>query len=191
MDSHRPTVPGMPPTTQAGPRAHSFGCPVQSHQPIACRHEASRSRGAGHRRNRLEDTACTCGSRQRWQMIAAGIDRAALRSNAHRLHGIGLLWVGLSRFHRVRFRRTARRRRQAKPGPPGEKCPGPLTEIRAMLDPREAMLATRTYGVLTGRVKAGRLDPAGTSSHDQIWIDAGVSYRIAVNVRSVDKSEVL
>jgi hypothetical protein len=53
------------------------------------------------------------------------------------------------------------------------------------------MLATRTYGVLTGRVKAGRLDPAGNSAHYQIWIDAGVNYRIAVNVRSVDKSEVL
>jgi uncharacterized protein YukJ len=60
-----------------------------------------------------------------------------------------------------------------------------------MLDPREAMLATRTYGVLTGRVKAGRLDPAGNSPHYEIWIDAGGNYRLAVNVRSVDRSEVL
>ncbi len=60
-----------------------------------------------------------------------------------------------------------------------------------MLDPRAALLATRTYGVLIGRVKAGRLDPSGASPHYEIWIDAGRPYRIAVNVRSVDGSEVL
>lgn len=60
-----------------------------------------------------------------------------------------------------------------------------------MLDPRAAMLATRTYGVLVGRVKAGRLDPAGNSPHYEIWISGGEDYRVAVNVRSVDGSEVL
>jgi uncharacterized protein YukJ len=53
------------------------------------------------------------------------------------------------------------------------------------------MLAARTYGVLTGKVKAGRLDPGGDSPHYEIWIDAGPNYRLAVNVRSVDTSEVL
>jgi uncharacterized protein YukJ len=60
-----------------------------------------------------------------------------------------------------------------------------------MFDSRAAMLATRTYGVLVGRVKAGRLDPAGNSPHYEIWIAAGENYRVAVNVRSVDGSEVL
>jgi len=52
-------------------------------------------------------------------------------------------------------------------------------------------LAARTYGVLVGSVKAGKLDPGGASPHYEIWIDAGENYRIAVNVRSVDNSEVL
>ncbi|HLK39196.1 MAG TPA: DUF2278 family protein [Polyangiaceae bacterium] len=50
----------------------------------------------------------------------------------------------------------------------------------------------RTYGVLVGRVKDGRLEPAGNSPHYEIWIDGGGSdYRVAVNVRSVDGSDVL
>jgi len=56
---------------------------------------------------------------------------------------------------------------------------------------REAQLAIRTYEVLVGTVKAGQLDPAGNSPHYEIWIDAGENYRLAVNVRSVDASEVL
>jgi uncharacterized protein YukJ len=61
----------------------------------------------------------------------------------------------------------------------------------AMVNARMMLMATRTYGVLTGRVKAGRLDPGGNSPHYEIWIDAGEDYRVAVNVRSVDGSEVL
>ena len=52
----------------------------------------------------------------------------------------------------------------------------------------------RRYGVLVGRIKNGQEDPAGEgkSPHYEIWIDAGgVNYRIAVNVRSVDGSNVL
>jgi uncharacterized protein YukJ len=60
-----------------------------------------------------------------------------------------------------------------------------------MVDARAVLLATRTYGVLTGRVRGGRLDPGGNSPHYEIWIDAGTGYRVAVNVRSVDGSEVL
>ncbi len=60
-----------------------------------------------------------------------------------------------------------------------------------MRQSRAEMLAARTYGVLVGRVIAGRLDPTGNSPHYQIWIDAGENHRIAVNVRSVDNSEVL
>jgi uncharacterized protein YukJ len=60
-----------------------------------------------------------------------------------------------------------------------------------MLTDRAAQLAARTYGVLVGTVKAGQLDPAGNSPHYEIWIDAGDNYRVAVNVRSVDASEVL
>lgn len=60
-----------------------------------------------------------------------------------------------------------------------------------MIDPREVQQAARTYGVLVGRVKAGQLDPGGASPHYEIWIAADANYRIAVNVRSVDGSEVL
>jgi uncharacterized protein YukJ len=65
------------------------------------------------------------------------------------------------------------------------------TRPNPLLSSREALLATRTYGVLVGAVKAGRLDPAGNSPHFEIWIEAGANYRVAVNVRSVDGSEVL
>lgn len=60
-----------------------------------------------------------------------------------------------------------------------------------MLESHAAQLASRTYGVLVGGVKAGQLDPDGNSPHYEIWIDAGSNYRVAVNVRSVDDSEVL
>ena len=51
--------------------------------------------------------------------------------------------------------------------------------------------AKRTYGVLVGQVKEGRLDVAGNSPHYQIWIMEGAdSHRAAVNVRSVDGSDV-
>ncbi len=55
----------------------------------------------------------------------------------------------------------------------------------------DARLASRTYGVLVGKVKDGRFNAGGASPHYEIWIEADVSYRLAVNVRSVDTSEVL
>jgi uncharacterized protein YukJ len=52
--------------------------------------------------------------------------------------------------------------------------------------------AKRTYGVLVGTVKDGQLSKTGQSPHYEIWIDAGdTNYRVAVNVRSVDGSDVL
>jgi uncharacterized protein YukJ len=53
---------------------------------------------------------------------------------------------------------------------------------------------SRKYSVLVGRIKDGQEDPegAGKSPHYEIWVDAaGVNYRIAVNVRSVDGSDVV
>ena len=50
--------------------------------------------------------------------------------------------------------------------------------------------AARTYGVLVGRVAGGR-ESGGASPHYEILVAAGGEYRIAVNVRSVDGSEVL
>ena len=49
----------------------------------------------------------------------------------------------------------------------------------------------RTYGVLVGTIHDGRQDPPGHSPHYEIWIQADTNYRIAVNVRSVDGSDVL
>jgi uncharacterized protein YukJ len=60
-----------------------------------------------------------------------------------------------------------------------------------MLTAHALQLANRTYGVLVGAVKAGQLDPSGNSPHYEIWLDAATNYRIAVNVRSVDASDVL
>ena len=54
-----------------------------------------------------------------------------------------------------------------------------------------ALAVDHTYGVLVGTVKDGQLDPAGNSPHYEIWIAADTNYRVAVNVRSVDQSEVL
>jgi len=49
----------------------------------------------------------------------------------------------------------------------------------------------RSYGVLVGTVRDGREDPAGHSPHYEIWVQADQNYRIAVNVRSVDGSDVV
>jgi uncharacterized protein YukJ len=49
----------------------------------------------------------------------------------------------------------------------------------------------RSYGVLVGTIHDGREDPAGHSPHYEIWVEADQNYRIAVNVRSVDGSDVL
>lgn len=52
--------------------------------------------------------------------------------------------------------------------------------------------ARRTYGVLVGKVIDGTLKRSGNSPHYEIWIKAGkTDFRAAVNVRSVDGSEVL
>jgi uncharacterized protein YukJ len=53
---------------------------------------------------------------------------------------------------------------------------------------------TRSYSLLVGRIKDGQEDPAGAgrSPHYEIWVNAaGADYRVAVNVRSVDGSDVL
>ncbi len=50
--------------------------------------------------------------------------------------------------------------------------------------------AARTYGVLVGRIKDGQ-EKDGRSPHYEIWAAANGDYRIAVNVRSVDGSDVL
>ena len=48
------------------------------------------------------------------------------------------------------------------------------------------------YGVLVGRITDGQENPGGKSPHYEILVDvAGVPYRIAVNVQSVEGSEVL
>ena len=49
------------------------------------------------------------------------------------------------------------------------------------------------YGVLVGRITTdGQANPAGTSPHYEILVDsAGMLYRLAVNIRSVEGSEVL
>jgi uncharacterized protein YukJ len=49
----------------------------------------------------------------------------------------------------------------------------------------------RTYGVLVGTIHDGREDPPGHSPHYEIWVQADTNYRIAVNVRSADGSDVL
>jgi uncharacterized protein YukJ len=50
----------------------------------------------------------------------------------------------------------------------------------------------RTYGLLVGRIQDGQIDPASDRSpHYEIWVKADHDYRIAVNVRSVDGSDVL
>lgn len=51
--------------------------------------------------------------------------------------------------------------------------------------------AERTYGVLVGHVARGREYGGGRSPHYEILVEAGGEYRLAVNVRSVDGSDVL
>ena len=51
--------------------------------------------------------------------------------------------------------------------------------------------AVRTYGVLVGHVLQGREFGGGASPHYEILVQADGEYRIAVNVRSVDGSDVL
>jgi len=51
--------------------------------------------------------------------------------------------------------------------------------------------AVRTYGVLVGHVAQGREYGGGKSPHYEILVEADGQYRIAVNVRSVDGSNVL
>lgn len=49
---------------------------------------------------------------------------------------------------------------------------------------------SRSYGVLVGRIQAGRADQ-GTSPHYEILVATPGDYRIAVNVQSVDGSDVI
>jgi len=49
----------------------------------------------------------------------------------------------------------------------------------------------RSYGILVGKIKDGQMDSGGRSPHYEIWVNAGSDYRIAVNVLSVDGSDVL
>ena len=51
--------------------------------------------------------------------------------------------------------------------------------------------AKRTYGVLVGKINDGQMNPGGRSPHYEIWVKAEDDYRIAVNVLSVDGSDVL
>jgi uncharacterized protein YukJ len=52
--------------------------------------------------------------------------------------------------------------------------------------------AVRRYGVLVGRIRDGMESTEGQSPHYEIWVSAdGADFRIAVNVRSVDGSDVL
>lgn len=52
--------------------------------------------------------------------------------------------------------------------------------------------ARRRSGVLVGAIKDGRLKTEGQSPPNEIWIQAnGDDFRAAVNVRSVDGSDVL
>jgi uncharacterized protein YukJ len=49
----------------------------------------------------------------------------------------------------------------------------------------------RRYGVLVGSIRDGQENPLGNSPHYEIWVEADRDYRIAVNVRSVDGSDVI
>jgi uncharacterized protein YukJ len=52
--------------------------------------------------------------------------------------------------------------------------------------------AVRRYGVLVGRIRDGMESQEGKSPHYEIWVSAGdADFRIAVNVRSIDGSDVL
>ena len=56
---------------------------------------------------------------------------------------------------------------------------------------RKPQDAQRRYGVLVGSVVDGRLKPEGQSPHYEIWVRGDGDFRVAVNVQSVDGSEVL
>jgi hypothetical protein len=49
----------------------------------------------------------------------------------------------------------------------------------------------RAFGILIGKIKEVQMDVGGRSPHYEIWIKADSDYRVAVNVLSVDGSEVL
>ena len=51
--------------------------------------------------------------------------------------------------------------------------------------------AERSYGILVGKIQDGQQNPEGKSPHYEIWVKANGDYRIAVNVQSVDGSDVL
>jgi len=53
-----------------------------------------------------------------------------------------------------------------------------------------APFAGRTYGMLVGKIKDGQEFEGGHDPHYEIWVAADHDYRIAVNVRSEDGSEV-
>src|SRR6266436_4942614 len=61
----------------------------------------------------------------------------------------------------------------------------------AMVHRRKPAGAVRHYGVLVGSIVDGFESPDGTSPHYEIRVNGGGDYRIAVNVQSVDDSEVL
>jgi uncharacterized protein YukJ len=60
-----------------------------------------------------------------------------------------------------------------------------------MVQRRKPADAVRHYGVLVGSVVDGAESPDGNSPHYEIWVKGGGDHRIAVNVQSVDDSEVL
>jgi uncharacterized protein YukJ len=51
--------------------------------------------------------------------------------------------------------------------------------------------AQRTYGILVGKIQDGQQNEEGRSPHYEIWVKGNGDYRIAVNVQSVDGSDVL
>jgi uncharacterized protein YukJ len=69
----------------------------------------------------------------------------------------------------------------------------PLNEFNPMsYMEKKPAAAQSTYGILTGTVKDGQIDPASDKSpHYEIWVEANGSYRVAVNVKSTDGSDVL
>jgi uncharacterized protein YukJ len=57
---------------------------------------------------------------------------------------------------------------------------------------RKPANARRTYGVLVGKIRDGQLKRQGASPHYEVWIRAqDEDFRVAVNVRSVDESNLL
>jgi uncharacterized protein YukJ len=60
-----------------------------------------------------------------------------------------------------------------------------------MVHRRKPSGAVRHYGVLVGAVVDGFESPDGSSPHYEIRVKGDADYRIAVNVQSVDDSEVL